>query len=268
MVIIPWNQVLCYDELVMPVPESVTVKIKRADQHIADLNRAIDQFWTTHPYKVSGYVDSEGRPTYQITDTQPIAPIIPTIAGDAIQCLRAALDRIACALWSRTGSGNCAIYFPITESAAKYKSEGLGKVKGIGQDAIDAITAIEPYQGGKGDALWRLHCLAIIDRHRMPLAVIGGQLGVDLISLYKDRIPELAESFSFVYHAANFRVPLKNGDIIFVDEPNAELHKNLKVSWFVFFNEPGIFECKPIIPSLKALRDFVDNIVNQLAALL
>ncbi len=252
----------------MSLPESVSIKIERADKHIFDLDCSITQFWKTQPYKVVGYIDSEKKPTYQVTDTQPIDPMIPTIAGDAIQCLRAALDRMACALWSRINRGDCKAYFPITDSAAKYKSEGLGKVKGLGQDAIDAITAIEPYQGGKGDTLWRLHRLSIIDRHRLPLTVIGGQLGVDRIPLYKDRIPELEKSFAFVHFVDDLKVPLKKGDIVLVDEPGAELHKNLDVSWLVFFNEPGVFERKPVVPSLKALRDFVNDVVNNLAGLL
>ena len=254
--------------MAMPIPESVRIKIERADQHISDMDGAISEFWKTRPYKVIGYIDAEKRPTYQVTDTKPIGPMIPAIAGDVIQCLRAALDRMACALWSRTNARDCKIYFPIADSATKYKSDGLGKVKGLGQDAIDAITAIEPYQGGKGESLWCLHRLSIIDRHRLPLTVIGGQMGIDLIPLYRDRIPELAKSFAFVHSLANFRVPLDKGDIIFIDEPGAELHKNLDVSWFVFFNEPGVFERKPVVASLKGLRDFVNDIVNKLAALL
>ena len=173
--------------MAMPIPESVRIKIERADQHISDMDGAISEFWKTRPYKVIGYIDAEKRPTYQVTDTKPIGPMIPAIAGDVIQCLRAALDRMACALWSRTNARDCKIYFPIADSATKYKSDGLGKVKGLGQDAIDAITAIEPYQGGKGESLWCLHRLSIIDRHRLPLTVIGGQMGIDLIPLYRDR---------------------------------------------------------------------------------
>ena len=254
--------------MAMSIPESVKIKIERTDQHISDVDGAIAEFWKTQPYKVIGYIDAGKRPTYQVTDTKPIDPMIPAIAGDAIQCLRAALDRMACALWSRTNAGDCKIYFPIADSPTKFKSEALRKVNGLGQDAIDAITEIEPYQGGKGETLWCLHRLSIIDRHRLPLTVIGGQMGVDLIPLYRDRIPELAKSFAFVHNVANFKVPLEKGDILFIDEPGAELHKNLDVSWLVFFNEPRVLERKRVDASLKSMRDFVNDNLNKLAVLL
>ena len=250
------------------IPESVRVKIERADKHIVDLKSAIDDFWKRRPYQFIGYLDAQGRPTYQVADTKPIDPMIPTIAGDAIQCLRSALDRMACALWQRTNCGDCKIYFPIADDAAKYKSEALGKVKGLRQDAVDAIAAIEPYQGGNGEALWSLHRLSIIDRHRLPLTVGGGNLGVHIPSLYANIFPELAESGAYIISVAQYRAPLKKGDIIFVDDPGREVQKDLQLPLFIFFDEPGIFERKPVIPSLKLLRDSVNNAVNSLALLL
>ena len=39
----------------------------------------------------------------------------------------------------------------------------------MAQDAIDAIDAAEPYQGGKGAGLWVLHYLDIADKHHALL---------------------------------------------------------------------------------------------------
>jgi hypothetical protein len=46
------------------------------------------------------------------------------------------------------------------------------------------------------------------------------------------------------------------------------VQKDLQLPLFIFFDEPGIFERKPVIPSLKLLRDSVNNAVNSLALLL
>src|ERR1700722_10023534 len=123
------------------IPQSVITKLERANHHISDLKSAVSKFLNSGPYKTVGYIDSDGRPTYCVANVSPIDHIIPVIVGDAIQNLRAALDYISCSLWSRTNSGECKrVYFPVA-SASDYKTKGLGKIKGMGQDAIDAISA-------------------------------------------------------------------------------------------------------------------------------
>src|SRR5208283_262997 len=182
------------------------------------------------------------------------------ITGDAIQNLRAALDYLACSLWSRANSGECKICFPISDSATKYKSEGLRKVKGIGKDAIKEISAIEPYYGGKGEMFWRLHRLSIIDKHRLPLTVAGANLGVHLPSLYPEMFPESAKSNPWILGVGEMRCPLKDKDILFRDEAGRELKENLQFPFFIALNEVGIFNCQPLIPTLKNMADSIRNI--------
>src|ERR1017187_10588087 len=106
----------------MSIPDSVRVKIERADHHVANLNTAINEFLKVRPYHILRYVDPGKRPTYQATDIQPIPLPIAAIVGDVLQNLRTALDYMASALWSRTNTGEFRGYFPITETPAKYKS--------------------------------------------------------------------------------------------------------------------------------------------------
>ena len=251
------------------IPDSVRVKIERADHHIAELYAESVRFLQSGPYKTLGEVDPQGRATYRVSYMQPIDPIIPAIAGDVIQNLRTALDYMACALWLRTNSGKvCKVYFPIAETSAKYKSEGLGKIKGAGQDAIDAISAIEPYGGGKGDILWRLHSLSIIDKHRLPITVAGANLGIHLPSLYPEFFPESAKSNPWVLDVGPMRFSLKDNDVLFRDDPGRELKKDLEFPFFIALDEIGVFESKPLVPTLKSIFDFVQNVVKDLAPLL
>ncbi len=250
------------------IPESVRVKIERANQHIADLDAAIARFWENRPYRVVGFVDSQGRPTYQIAHIQPIDPRISAIAGDAVQNLRTALDFMACALWRRANVGDCKIYFPIAGDIAKYQSEALKKAKGIGQDAIQAISAVEPYQGGKGDTLWRLHCLSVIDKHRLPLTVAGANLGIHLPSIYPEMFPDSAKSNPWILSVGEMRCPLKDNDILFRDDPGREVKKDLQLPFFVALDEPSIFHCQPLLPTLKTFAGSVRDVVTSLALLL
>ena len=48
------------------------------------------------------------------------------------------------------------------------------------QDAIDAIRALEPYKGGKGENLWVLHRLNNIDKHRLIVTVGSSFQSVDV----------------------------------------------------------------------------------------
>jgi hypothetical protein len=250
------------------VPNSVLVKVERANHHIADLNTAIDVFLKSGPYKTTGEIDHQGRPTYRVSNVQPVDPMIPAIAGDAIQNLRTSLDYLACALWLRTNAGStCKVYFPITETAARYRSEGLGKIKGMGKDAIDAISAIEPYGGGKGDALWRLHCLSIIDKHRLPITIAGANMGIHLPSLYPELFPADAKANPWILCVTDMRFSLKDNDILFRDDPGRELKQDLHFPFFVALDEFGVFERQPLIPTLQNLRDCVNGVVSGCAPL-
>jgi hypothetical protein len=87
------------------VPESVHIKIERANHHIDDLKSKISVFLESNPYTISGYIDDTNRPTYRVSNVQPIPPSLLVITGDAVQNLRSALDYLACALWLRDHPG-------------------------------------------------------------------------------------------------------------------------------------------------------------------
>jgi len=245
------------------IPDSVLVKIERANHHIEDLKIALDAFLNSGPYKTVGEMDAYGRATYRLSGVQPIPLIIPSIAGDAIQNLRTSLDYLTCALWSRTNSGECErIQFPCL-SAANYKSKGLGTIQGMRQDAIDAISRVEPYEGGKGDILWRLHRLSIIDKHRLPITIAGGNLGVHMPTFYPELFPASAQANPWMgLFVANMRFSLKDNDVLFQDEPGRELKQNVQFPFFVALDEQGIFEREPLLPALNRISDFVGKTVS------
>ena len=119
----------------------------------------------------------------------------PLSPGDAIQNARTALDFVAGLLWSKTNVGQWKGYFPIASGSEGYKSPDFlnRKVKGMREDFIEAISAIEPYKGGKGDSLWRLHELNIRDKHRLLVTVCGGNLGAPLPRPVSPHFPRIGE---------------------------------------------------------------------------
>jgi hypothetical protein len=57
------------------------------------------------------------------------------------------------------------VEFPIAKDATTYESEKGKKQEGMRPDANSAIDGLKPYKGGN-DALWRIHELDNIDKHR------------------------------------------------------------------------------------------------------
>jgi hypothetical protein len=133
----------------------VRLKIERADKHIDDLKAAVRSFFDSNPYKVSHKRDSDTRKLiYYVESAQPVPIVIAAIAGDALHCLRDALDHLAQQLYL-VGTGNAKGYrdqtsFLISKSAKDFKSTLTGKVQGMRKDAVDAIRALEPYLEGRG----------------------------------------------------------------------------------------------------------------------
>lgn len=224
----------------MPIPDSIRVKVDRAYQQIKDLNRITVQFWDTKPCKFAGQIESDGRPTYRIADMKPIDPVIFAMTGTIIQELRRVLDDVVCALWRKIHIGECDIAFPVASSATEYKSEGLGKIQGLGEHAIQAINAIQPYKGGNGDALWSLDQLSNIAQQR-DITLCAGNFGTHAEHLYADLFPQLAKSGEWQFRVAHFRAPLEKGDIVFADAIGAQVKEELQLLLFIFINEAGGF---------------------------
>jgi hypothetical protein len=176
--------------------EGVKAKVDRAKLRFDELNAALDAFFRTNPYEVGTRRDPQTRRLiYYLVSVRAVRPEISVIAGEVLQSLRSALDHLAYQL-VLVGTGQSGpfnyVYFPIFDSAAKYKAGKLGQIKGMRQDAIDAIDAIKPYKGGN-DTLWRLHKLNIVDKHRL-LVTVGSQMrSLDLGALMSSDMPPLPD---------------------------------------------------------------------------
>ena len=209
--------------------ERLTLKAGRAEAHIVCLESAWNSFFKNRPYEISIKDNPQaGERTYYLASVKDIPHEIPLIVGDAIQNLRSALDHLAHHLVA-VGTGSPGpfprVYFPIAESASKYKSEAPGKTKGMRNNAVHAISAIEPHKGGKGEILWHLHCLNNIDKHRLLLTVWADLKGhsilpsqrAKLMSIYRGSHPAAKDvpviKGAFIAPTAKM-FPLKAGDIL------------------------------------------------------
>ena len=153
----------------------IRAKIERAKCHVRDLESRILAFRETDPYALFGDDDPKtGERVLRVRVRSQPPNDFALIAGEAVYQLRSSLDHLAWQLVE--ANGNAAgkwTYFPICETAAKYKAASPGQVKGMSPAAISMIDAIQPYQGGCGE-LWKLHALSNYDKHRLLLVIAFG----------------------------------------------------------------------------------------------
>jgi len=253
----------------------VRLKIERADKHIDDLQMTVRTFFGSNPYKVTTKRDPETRKMiYYLASVQPVPAVMSLIVGDVLHSLRDALDHLAQQLYLvGTGGRNGyrdKTYFLISPSAKDFKSGLFRVVEGMRQDAIDAIRAIEPYHGGKGADLWPFHRLNNIDKHRLIVTVLSRFHGVGIAPVLTST-PNISAEFRELMReaAANLFItqvgpvtPLKAGDQLFIDLPDAEEHKDMQFRFEIVVYEPGVIEGKPIVETVMTFRDRISDIVN------
>ena len=258
----------------------IRIKIERAKKHIDDLDISCKFFFASDPYVVESKSDPKtGQRAYHLISVKDVPPAISPIVGDILQNLRSALDHMAFQLFKigpggRSGEDGRHIYFPIFDDAAMYKSGVIRKVKGMRQDAIDAIHAVKPYKGGN-EILWRLHALNNLAKHRLLITAISSLSAHSILPIVRakliegfrgsrpnDPIPDLQGTLMGIRH-----VPLKAGDIL-LTIPESEVEQYMQFRFIITFAEPGIIDGEPIIETLHQMAALVDNIVTSFGPLL
>lgn len=150
------------------------LKAERAKQHIAELKAVFEGYVRVNEEALRPKDDPLQGRGFHIGGNFP--EHTPTILGDALHNLRAALDHAYCLLVEAAdGTLNRHSKFPFTEKGTRQDLEG--SVKGhaeSGNAPSEAIIAvifdeIQPYPGGKGEDLIKLHVLDIADKHTVLL---------------------------------------------------------------------------------------------------
>ncbi len=158
---------------------SARAKIYRARKHIDDLKLELTAFRESDSYRAHFYDDSNTGDRigeFQVVKELPLRVV--AIVGDAVHNLRSALDHVAAELCVMGGGSiDNSTAFPIWENVpaiSDIKAQIMRKIPGASVKVIRGIKRLQPYKGGKGDILWRLHRLDIIDKHRVLIPAAAG----------------------------------------------------------------------------------------------
>ena len=269
----------------MAIIDRIFAKLTRAKEHIRDFENRLQEFYRTNPNQVSVREDPErGQRVYYAIRVAEVPDSLEAAAADAIHNLRVPLDHLAYQLRLH---GSCPplqrdrVYFPISSSASDYEGARKGKMKGVSQEAINAIDAIEPYKGGKGHALWQLQRMNNPDKHEMLILAVSQYAGFDAACHIKEILLEspgsavgvgppehLLESMSLFLRPAGLPRPLKAGDELLREPLNVGTSVERKFAFQVSFYQPGVIDGEPAIDTLKRLADVVSAIVAELGSFL
>jgi hypothetical protein len=259
----------------------ISVKIERAKKHIEDLYAEVAAYLASTPYVVGSKVYPHPRlhRAYYLKEIKPIPDPVRAITGDILFNARSALDHLAFSLVEVRGfvddqgaplsEGEIRdIYFPIldVETAEEYIASNSRnrKVKGMAKVARDAIDRTKPYKGGD-KALWRLHKLHNVDKHRLVVTAASALRHIDLTPMREFFQTARKEYFvvpNFLIASEDRVCPAKKGQTIFIDEINPKADKQIQPFFEVVLHEPGVVECEPLMPTIHYMVDLAEYVVG------
>ncbi len=265
----------------MDAVQTLEAKLERAEQHIDEVDAAVEAFLKSNPYEVR--VDEQpelSKRIYRLVRVDDVPVAVSVLAGEVLYQLRSTLDHTIWRLVLAAGNTpTSATSFPIADNATKYKSLiDSGKVDGIPDAAKKRIDAIKPYGGGNED-LWLLGKLNNIDKHRLLLTVGSYNTArttttaEDHARLKRDYIPtDVAEAIErgdtlLARFRSTPRSALKQGHILFI-ERNPEPDKHMGFEFNVSFSEPKIIRVEPPGLTLRRIWNAVSWAVSDLAVYL
>lgn len=255
----------------------VYIKIERAKSHIRELTEAIAAFLESDPYALVVQEEPEtGDLVYRLRVLRETPPEWGAILGDATHNLRSALDLLASEL-VLVGGGKLTDQtgFPIARDVHALKSMLPAKMGGAPPAAIRLIRAMNPYHGGN-EALWRLHRLDIMDKHRLLLAVGSAHRNIILdgarllAAAFKDDPtfhlhPEM--SLPFALRPANRQWPLQDGAVVYRVMAAARHvgdHEAPQFTFEIAFGEGDVVKGEEILGTLQGLVVAVEDVVAKL----
>jgi hypothetical protein len=227
------------------------LKTSRAKEHLDALQRELDAFYESKPYRFTREDDlQKGRQIIRC-EIKQTPDRITLIAGDLFYNLRASLDQLT---WCLAKGDTVPSYplktaFPILDEPDDRQI--ARKTKGISGEAIAIIKSLQPYNARdeatmKLTHLWRLNKLCNIDKHiRIP---VYGQAG-------KFWLPQ-----SIAQRGIWFQALDKRYEMHLPLELKSEMALDPRITMKVIFGDVywGV-ECD--FEDLAALYDFVTNTV-------
>jgi len=249
----------------MPRLDASRFKIERANHHIRQLEESIAGFAKSDFYSVAVKQDlKSGQNGLVFTIKHSPSVDAALILGDALHNLRSSLD----ILWNEVVSfltgqrSDDYTMFPVRKTAEKVEAaiNRALKNKIIDRPAFERVwnlmfVRIQPYECGN-DAVWGLHRLNIIDKHRLIIPVPHLMSVSDICLQNKETGAE--ERFQFILDDSGVISIKMRGNLRVKDKGHAAAT--------VFFDVGLPYEGKAVISTLQQLAVKMNDVVEAFAA--
>ena len=239
--------------------EGPKLKIERANAHIIELRPLVQIFCEGQPYTSRLEVEPDGQRALKVKfDPSPIPGMIPVIVGETLFQLRSALDHLVCALAIHNGAKKVRnVYFPTGMSKDHFESQAKKKIHRLSLDARAMVSALEPYNGGKGHWLRVVHTINLVDKHQALIPTAAAIYQTNASLSFKPGIGRNIISAPKV-------VLLFEKEITVMKLPasTTEIQGNLNVSIDIAFGDVGVVKGEPVLPSLKQFSELTNGIVR------
>jgi hypothetical protein len=252
----------------------VHLKFQRARDHASELERRVREFIESTPFEV--YEEEERATGDLITRVrvrrQPPTDLSITI-GDVVHNARTALDHLAWQLvLANDAQPTDKTMFPIGKSREAFPSYAKACLKGVSKEAFKVVEGLKPYQG-EDERFWRLHRLAIEDKHHLLVPVGASHRNIVMTMSFHGN--EHLAPFKFppiALNPANHQYPLQDGAEIFrvmqAARTGQELfHTEHAFTFEVAFGD-GASAGEPLIPTLANLVEEISQAVEPLVSML
>jgi hypothetical protein len=154
-------------------------RIRRANEHIRNLEARIKRFFKDEPYRRIVELNTSGsKEIHKIRFIKPFPDRPGELAFEAGVALRSALDQVGYATAVASGKVRPkSAYFPIADSAVQLETDviGRGRCGDLPQEILALFRNFKPYKGGN-DSIWALNKICN-SRHIVLLEPIAMALG-------------------------------------------------------------------------------------------
>lgn len=241
----------------LPTFAGPRLKIERAKHHITDLNFKLDAFARDVHTITVNYDPQRGYDVLEIVPIKKFPDEFGLIVGDALHNLSAALDfTINDVVYARLGKWDDFTKFPFFETKRKLECAiNPAPISQASKAAVDFIMdTVKPYRGGN-DALWALHDLDIIDKHRLLLPVIDIKAikGIRVEGERGQPVP-----FPVEWYISKRRAVIHE----FIGYRNVRITNYGQTSFSMLFNMPLPMQGRHVVPTLIQFTEIVTEIVN------
>jgi hypothetical protein len=233
--------------------ESPKRRLGSAKRKIRRLEKRIATFFKNKPGRSVSEVDANGVTTHAFKFSRKIPDSWADIAVEAIEALRSSLDQCGYAVAVRSGVPEPKnAYFPFGDTPAELDANTKGRCKDLPPEISALFRSFDSHEGGNY-SLWALNKLCNANKHRllMPVGMMSGDTIVNRMKISggtRVRVPTFDRE--------------KNYIVIAETDPGTQFEYDIKLSFFVAFDEFNGVKAGPAVGILDAIASEVDRVIR------